>query len=48
MGRAIPLNWAEESRIEKWAESSDRGVPGRNGLGPNRSGTAYDGQYKSM
>ena len=22
MGRAVPLEWAEESRIEKWAESS--------------------------
>ena len=28
MGRAVPLKWAEESQIEKWAESSGPRSPG--------------------
>ena len=28
MGRAVPLKWAEQSRIEKWAESSGPRSPG--------------------
>ena len=27
-GRAVPLKWAEQSRIEKWAESSGPRSPG--------------------
>ena len=28
MGRAVPLKWAEQSRIEKWAETSGPRSPG--------------------
>ena len=28
MGRAVPLKWTEQSRIEKWAESSGPRSPG--------------------
>ena len=34
MGQANPLKWAEESRIEMWAESPGPRSPGLEWLGP--------------